>query len=133
MMLISITDCLMFHLADAQYNVSEDDWIIYNQTEYYFSKERMPVEKARNFCKKNGGDLAVIESESEKNFLWKYVRNMFYLKNALFSPTLRHLFQLVCEILESGPHHKKTPQCHISWAYLVKNFTIIIILINCYM
>ncbi|KAK2531290.1 macrophage mannose receptor 1 [Columba livia] len=68
----------------AQYNVSEDDWIIYNQTEYYFSKERMPVEKARNFCKKNGGDLAVIESESEKNFLWKYVfykdwGNCFYI------------------------------------------------------
>lgn len=35
------------------------------------------MEKARGFCKKNGGDLVVIESESEKNFLWKYVRNMF--------------------------------------------------------
>lgn len=76
-MLISITNCLMFYLADYEYIVSEDDWIIYNHKEYYFSKEPMPMEKARNFCKKNGGDLAVIESESEKNFLWKYVRKMF--------------------------------------------------------
>uniref|UniRef100_A0A672TQU4 Mannose receptor C-type 1 n=1 Tax=Strigops habroptila TaxID=2489341 RepID=A0A672TQU4_STRHB len=73
-------DCLMFYLADYEYVVGEDDWIIYNHKEYYFSKEPMPMEKAREFCKKNGGDLAVIEGESEKNFLWKYVRNMFYLE-----------------------------------------------------
>uniref|UniRef100_A0A8B9M082 MRC1 protein n=1 Tax=Accipiter nisus TaxID=211598 RepID=A0A8B9M082_9AVES len=69
---------------DYEYIVSEDDWIIYNHKEYYFSKEPMPMEKARNFCKKNGGDLAVIESESEKNFLWKYTfykdwGNNFYI------------------------------------------------------
>ncbi|KAK4828116.1 hypothetical protein QYF61_023914 [Mycteria americana] len=67
-----------------EYIVSEDDWIIYNHKEYYFSKEPMPMEKARDFCKKNGGDLAVIESESEKNFLWKYTfykdwGNNFYI------------------------------------------------------
>uniref|UniRef100_A0A672TQ34 Mannose receptor C-type 1 n=1 Tax=Strigops habroptila TaxID=2489341 RepID=A0A672TQ34_STRHB len=60
------------------------DWIIYNHKEYYFSKEPMPMEKAREFCKKNGGDLAVIEGESEKNFLWKYAfykdwGNNFYI------------------------------------------------------
>uniref|UniRef100_A0A8B9NY81 MRC1 protein n=1 Tax=Apteryx owenii TaxID=8824 RepID=A0A8B9NY81_APTOW len=54
------------------YEISEDDWIIYRHKEYYFSKEPMPMEKARDFCRKNGGDLAVIEGESEKNFLWKY-------------------------------------------------------------
>uniref|UniRef100_A0A663E6M4 Macrophage mannose receptor 1-like n=1 Tax=Aquila chrysaetos chrysaetos TaxID=223781 RepID=A0A663E6M4_AQUCH len=70
--------------ADKNILSSEDDWIIYNHKEYYFSKEPMPMEKARNFCKKNGGDLAVIESESEKNFLWKYTfykdwGNNFYI------------------------------------------------------
>ncbi|XP_030908399.2 macrophage mannose receptor 1 [Melopsittacus undulatus] len=67
-----------------EYVVGEDDWIIYNHKEYYFSKEPMPMEKARDFCKKNGGDLAVIEGESEKNFLWKYAfykdwGNSFYI------------------------------------------------------
>ncbi|NWU97744.1 MRC1 protein, partial [Upupa epops] len=55
-----------------EYRVSEDDWIIYKHKEYYISSEQMPMEKAREYCKKNGGDLAVIENESEKNFLWKY-------------------------------------------------------------
>ncbi|GAB0184745.1 macrophage mannose receptor 1-like [Grus japonensis] len=69
---------------DYEHIVSEDDWIIYNHKEYYFSKEPMPMEKARDFCKKNGGDLAVIESETEKNFLWKYIfykdwGNNFYI------------------------------------------------------
>ncbi|KGL73953.1 Macrophage mannose receptor 1, partial [Tinamus guttatus] len=67
-----------------EYDVSEDNWILYHHKEYYFNTEAMPMEKARDFCKKNGGDLAVIESESEKNFLWKYVRkihlgNSFYI------------------------------------------------------
>lgn len=130
-MLSSIADCLMFYLADYNYTLSEDNWLIYNHKEYYFSKEPMPMEKAREFCKKNGGDLAVVESESEKKFLWRYVRNMFYLKNALFCPALRHPFQLAYEILESGLHHKKN-QCHLSWAYLLGSFPIIIILINWY-
>lgn len=32
------------------------------------------MDNARAFCKKNFGDLATIKSESEKKFLWKYVR-----------------------------------------------------------
>lgn len=67
----------MFSSADYDYVAGEDDWIIYKHKEYYFSREAMSMERARDFCKKNGGDLAVIESETEKNFLWKYVRSMF--------------------------------------------------------
>ncbi|NWX97025.1 MRC1 protein, partial [Nothoprocta ornata] len=67
-----------------EYDVSEDDWIMYHHKEYYFSKEAMPMEKARDFCKTNGGDLAAIESESERTFLWKYcfyknLGNSFYI------------------------------------------------------
>lgn len=32
------------------------------------------MDNARAFCKKNFGDLVSIKSESEKKFLWKYVR-----------------------------------------------------------
>ncbi|XP_010397550.3 macrophage mannose receptor 1-like [Corvus cornix cornix] len=69
---------------NSEYVVGEDGWIIYKHKEYYFSKDAMSMEKARGFCKKNGGDLVVIETESEKNFLWKYVfykdwGNNFYI------------------------------------------------------
>lgn len=112
-MLFSITDFLMFYLADYEYIVSEDDWIIHNHKEYFVSNERMPMQKAREFCRRNGGDLAVIENESERKFLWKYVRHMFYFKHAPFCLALRHLLQLACEILESDPLHKNN-HCHLS-------------------
>lgn len=34
------------------------------------------MEAGREFCKKNFGDLSVIESESERKFLWRYVRKI---------------------------------------------------------
>ncbi|XP_074840934.1 macrophage mannose receptor 1-like [Carettochelys insculpta] len=61
---------------DYTYKVSEDSWIVYEDKEYYFSHKPLPMEKAREHCKKNSGDLVVIESESERRFLWKY--SFFY-------------------------------------------------------
>lgn len=54
--------------------VTEDGWVIYKDYQYYFSKEKETMDKAREFCKKNFGDLVSIQSESKKKFLWKYVR-----------------------------------------------------------
>ncbi|XP_002918683.1 macrophage mannose receptor 1 [Ailuropoda melanoleuca] len=53
--------------------VTEDGWVIYKDYQYYFSKEKETMDKAREFCKKNFGDLVSIQSESKKKFLWKYV------------------------------------------------------------
>ncbi|XP_028605836.2 macrophage mannose receptor 1-like [Podarcis muralis] len=50
----------------------ENGWILYEGNEYYFSNETASAERARAYCKKHGGDLAVIERESEQKFLWKY-------------------------------------------------------------
>ncbi|XP_075778589.1 macrophage mannose receptor 1-like isoform X1 [Pelodiscus sinensis] len=65
---------------DYSYKASENGWIIYEDKEYYFSSEVLHMEKAREYCKKNSGDLVVIESESERKFLWKY---SFYYGNAV--------------------------------------------------
>ncbi|XP_065254347.1 macrophage mannose receptor 1-like [Emys orbicularis] len=54
------------------YKVSEDGWVIYEDKAYYFSHETLPMEKAREYCKKNSGDLVIIEGESERKFLWRY-------------------------------------------------------------
>ncbi|XP_078519695.1 macrophage mannose receptor 1-like [Lissotriton helveticus] len=52
--------------------VRDDGWIQFKDSQYYFSAEDMPMEKAREFCKKNFGDLVVINGETERKFLWRY-------------------------------------------------------------
>ncbi|CAM5112445.1 unnamed protein product, partial [Natator depressus] len=59
--------------SSAKYEVTEDGWIIYGDKQYFFSTESVPLEKAREFCKKHFADLVVIESNSERKFLWKYI------------------------------------------------------------
>ncbi|KAM3929565.1 macrophage mannose receptor 1-like [Leptodactylus fuscus] len=55
------------------FEFTSDGWLIQGDRQYYISKEELPMEKGREFCKKNFGDLATISSESERKFLWKYV------------------------------------------------------------
>ncbi|KAI4575392.1 hypothetical protein MJG53_011595 [Ovis ammon polii x Ovis aries] len=60
--------------------VTDDGWVIYKDYQYYFSKEKATMDKAREFCKRNFGDLTSIRSESEKKFLWKYeVINCYWM------------------------------------------------------
>uniref|UniRef100_A0A8C3TIF9 C-type lectin domain-containing protein n=1 Tax=Chelydra serpentina TaxID=8475 RepID=A0A8C3TIF9_CHESE len=62
---------LWIHIYFPEYHTTKDGWVIYEDKQYFFSRNEMPMEKAREFCKKNFADLAVIESESERKFLWK--------------------------------------------------------------
>ncbi|XP_043920561.1 macrophage mannose receptor 1 isoform X2 [Protopterus annectens] len=66
-----------------EYNTTEDGWVICNGSDYYFSKDNVPMEQARAFCKKNFGDLAVIDGESERRFVWRQIAkseiNNFYI------------------------------------------------------
>ncbi|KAM4705171.1 macrophage mannose receptor 1 [Rhinophrynus dorsalis] len=57
----------------SDYEVSSDGWIIVKDTQYFVSKELVTMHKAREFCKRNFGDLVIINSESERKFLWKYI------------------------------------------------------------
>lgn len=60
-----------------EYKVTSDGWIINKDKQYYFSTDSVPMEKGREFCKKNFGDLAVVDDETERKFLWRYVRKLF--------------------------------------------------------
>ena len=57
----------------SEYQATNDGWIIYEDKQYYFSKERVHMEEAQRICQKNFADLVVIENESKRQFLWKYV------------------------------------------------------------
>ncbi|KAM9332480.1 macrophage mannose receptor 1-like isoform 2-T2 [Pholidichthys leucotaenia] len=56
-----------------EYNKTEDGWLIYNDSQYYINKNKLSMEDARGYCKKNFGDLVVITGESERVFLWKQI------------------------------------------------------------
>lgn len=47
------------------------------------------MEKARTFCKNNHGDLATIRNNSERKFLWKWVREnlaiLYYIWSIYFA------------------------------------------------
>uniref|UniRef100_A0A8D0GM94 Macrophage mannose receptor 1 n=1 Tax=Sphenodon punctatus TaxID=8508 RepID=A0A8D0GM94_SPHPU len=58
-----------------KYKLTDDGWIINEDKQYYISTESVSMEQAREFCKKNSGDITVIDSESERKFLWKYILN----------------------------------------------------------
>ncbi|XP_040290431.1 macrophage mannose receptor 1-like [Bufo bufo] len=55
---------------------TSDGWVIRDDRQYYISKEEVSMDKAREFCRRNFGDLVVINSESERRFLWRYVLKM---------------------------------------------------------
>ncbi|XP_033021841.1 macrophage mannose receptor 1-like [Lacerta agilis] len=61
---------------DYSFKIIDNGWILYEEHEYYVSNRTTSAERARASCKKHGGDLAVIESEAERKFLWKY--NNYY-------------------------------------------------------
>ncbi|XP_043546328.1 macrophage mannose receptor 1 [Chiloscyllium plagiosum] len=52
---------------------TEDGWIVYGDSQYYINQEAMSWDDAREFCRKGFGDLAVINSASERLFLWKRI------------------------------------------------------------
>ncbi|NXS81839.1 MRC1 protein, partial [Erpornis zantholeuca] len=70
------------------YEVTEDDWIVKGEKQYFFSPEKASMEKARTFCRDNHGDLATIGNNSERKFLWKYI-----LKNGKLDSYLIGLIQ----------------------------------------
>ncbi|XP_069504437.1 macrophage mannose receptor 1-like [Ambystoma mexicanum] len=56
-----------------EYETLSDGWIVYQSSHYFFNTKELPMEKAREFCRKGFGDLAVVDGESERKFLWRNI------------------------------------------------------------
>ncbi|XP_009079448.1 PREDICTED: macrophage mannose receptor 1-like, partial [Acanthisitta chloris] len=96
------------------YKTSEDGWIIHEEKQYYFSKESASMEEGREVCKKNFGDLAVIESESERKFLWQYI-----LRNGKEDA---YFIGLQLSIDQRTSWMDGTPVTYLAWAPHEPNF-----------
>uniref|UniRef100_A0A8C1WGM9 Mannose receptor, C type 1b n=1 Tax=Cyprinus carpio TaxID=7962 RepID=A0A8C1WGM9_CYPCA len=60
------------------YNETEDGWIQFKGSQYYASQySSLSVHEARTFCKKSHGDLAVINDEDERVFLWHQAKHLY--------------------------------------------------------
>ncbi|KAM9024791.1 macrophage mannose receptor 1-like isoform 1-T1 [Ara ararauna] len=97
-----------------KYEATEDGWIIHEDKQYYFSTESVPMEKGREFCKMNFGDLAVIESESERKFLWRYI-----LKNGKEDA---YFIGLQLSVDQRTSWMDGTPVNYLAWAPHEPNF-----------
>uniref|UniRef100_A0A673ZBZ0 Macrophage mannose receptor 1-like n=1 Tax=Salmo trutta TaxID=8032 RepID=A0A673ZBZ0_SALTR len=54
-----------------EYNVTEDGWLEFGGSQYYFNSELLAMEDARHYCQQRHGDLVVINGLTENTFLWK--------------------------------------------------------------
>uniref|UniRef100_A0A8C9N760 Macrophage mannose receptor 1-like n=1 Tax=Serinus canaria TaxID=9135 RepID=A0A8C9N760_SERCA len=57
-----------------EYKTTADGWVINEDKLYYISKEQVSMERAQEFCRKNSADLAVINSNSERRFLTRALK-----------------------------------------------------------
>uniref|UniRef100_A0A8B9LTS7 Mannose receptor, C type 1a n=1 Tax=Astyanax mexicanus TaxID=7994 RepID=A0A8B9LTS7_ASTMX len=56
------------------FNITDDGWIQFNGSQYYINTDRLSMDDARAFCKKNHSDLVVITGQTERRFIWKQVK-----------------------------------------------------------
>ncbi|XP_045549731.1 macrophage mannose receptor 1-like [Salmo salar] len=55
------------------YNVTEDGWLEFGGSQYFFNTELLAMEGARHYCQQRHGDLVVINGLTENTFLWKKI------------------------------------------------------------
>ncbi|NP_001410655.1 macrophage mannose receptor 1b precursor [Danio rerio] len=66
------------NITEPVYNVTEDGWIEFRGSQYYGSEySAMSMHEARAFCKRNHGDLVVINDEEERLFLWHKSKELY--------------------------------------------------------
>ncbi|XP_049605767.1 macrophage mannose receptor 1 [Syngnathus scovelli] len=95
------------------FNITEDGWLVYNDSQYFINMDEQPMEAARAFCKKNFAELAVITGDSERRFLWKQIlrgsENQYYIGLIV---NLDHSFSWLDE----------TPVTYTAWEQNEPNF-----------
>ncbi|XP_065587419.1 macrophage mannose receptor 1-like [Cyrtonyx montezumae] len=90
-----------------------DGWIAYEDKQYYFSRERVPMDKARRICQRNFADLVVIKNENERQFIWKYMNRK---QSGIFLQAESYFIGLFVSFDQKLSWLGKTPVNYVAWA-----------------
>ncbi|XP_063063355.1 macrophage mannose receptor 1 isoform X2 [Engraulis encrasicolus] len=55
----------------AEFNTTVDGWLEVNGSQYYINSDKMSMDDAQSYCKRNHGNLVVITGDTERRFLWR--------------------------------------------------------------
>ncbi|XP_039187396.1 macrophage mannose receptor 1-like isoform X1 [Crotalus tigris] len=96
------------------YQFTSDGWVVNGDKQYYFNTNKFPMEEARAFCKRNFGDLLVIEDNTERKFIWKYI-----LQNEQVNSYFIGLYLSLDKVVS---WMDRTPVQYVAWAPHEPNF-----------
>lgn len=99
----------------AEFNLTHDGWLVKGDKQFYVGKEEMAMDKARDFCRKNYGNLATINDEEERTFLWRYI-----LKNRTSES---YYIGLILSVDKQFRWIDGSPVDYVAWAVNEPNFS----------
>ncbi|XP_050184740.1 macrophage mannose receptor 1-like isoform X1 [Myiozetetes cayanensis] len=100
------------------YKTTADGWVIYEDKLYYISKEQVSMEEAQEFCRMNSADLAVVNSNSERRFLKRVLKE----NDQYWSMSSAYFIGLKVSLDKKFSWVDGTPVTYVAWAPNEPNF-----------
>ncbi|XP_051465466.1 macrophage mannose receptor 1-like isoform X2 [Apus apus] len=100
------------------YKTTADGWVIYEDQLYYISKESVSMERAQEFCRMNSADLAVVNSNSERRFLKRVLKE----NEKYWSESTEYFIGLKLSLDKRFSWIDGTPVTYVAWAPNEPNF-----------
>ncbi|RLW11503.1 hypothetical protein DV515_00001465, partial [Chloebia gouldiae] len=101
-----------------EYKTTADGWVIYEDKLYYISKEQVSMERAQEFCRKNSADLAVVNSNSERRFLKRALKE----NESYWREPIGYFIGLRVSLDKKFIWVDGTPVTYVAWAPNEPNF-----------
>uniref|UniRef100_H0YSP9 Macrophage mannose receptor 1 n=1 Tax=Taeniopygia guttata TaxID=59729 RepID=H0YSP9_TAEGU len=101
-----------------EYKTTADGWVIYEDKLYYISKEQVSMERAQEFCRKNSADLAVVNSNSERRFLKRALKE----NESYWRGSIGYFIGLRVSLDKKFSWVDGTPVTYVAWAPNEPNF-----------
>uniref|UniRef100_A0A8C5J4F8 MRC1 protein n=1 Tax=Junco hyemalis TaxID=40217 RepID=A0A8C5J4F8_JUNHY len=101
-----------------EYKTTADGWVTYEDKLYYISKEQVSMERAQEFCRKNSADLAVVNSNSERRFLKRALKE----NESYGGERIGYFIGLRVSLDKKFSWVDGTPVTYVAWAPNEPNF-----------